>query len=317
MAKIPRGYWGSVLFFKHLFLTALLLLIIVPITIAVSQAFKISGLEARIAELNTAVLKQSLSTSTTNPADDTNTENTPQTQLPLRVEVPAYQYLYPDFTSTAALTNHIELGRKVLYLTFDDGPSQRTVEILDILAEQDFKATFFVAGSQLNTVENQAILQRIADEGHTIGIHTDTHDYDVVYSSVEAFLDDYYALWTKIYEITGIQAEICRLPGGSINNHNRHIYQEIVAELIRRGFLYYDWNASANDALFGDITAEYVVDQATSYNNYERVILLMHDSYNRVATVEALPEIIQYYIEQGFCIEPITNSVAPIAFAYH
>ena len=111
-----------------------------------------------------------------------------------------------------------------------------------------------MVGSNLKSERGQEILRRIAEEGHTIGIHTDSHQYRSIYASVEAYLEDFEKVFRKVYEITGVKPEIFRFPGGSVNGYNGAIYQELIAEMMRRGFSYYDWNVSSADAT-GNIAA--------------------------------------------------------------
>ena len=118
-------------------------------------------------------------------------------------------------------------SRKTVYLTFDDGPSARTPEVLKILEEYGVKATFFVVGK--DTEQSKQWMRDIVAAGHTIGVHSFTHDYREIYSSVEDYLDDFAKEYALIEEVTGVPPQIFRFPGGSINAYNGHIYQEIVA----------------------------------------------------------------------------------------
>ncbi|HRC80959.1 MAG TPA: polysaccharide deacetylase family protein [Sedimentibacter sp.] len=221
-----------------------------------------------------------------------------------------YQSLYPDLYNEIPVIEK-SIGKNA-YLTFDDGPSSRTLEILDILRERDIKATFFIVSNN----NNLDILKRIVEEGHTIGIHSHSHNYNGIYKSVEAFLDDFNTCYNKIYEATSVKPEIFRFPGGSINAHNMDIYQEIISEMLRRGFLFYDWNASTQDTV-KDITPEAIVKNVKdTVKNQENVIILGHDSESRYNTVKALPEIIDYLQEKGYTLNKLDNTVAPIVFAY-
>ena len=108
------------------------------------------------------------------------------------------------------------------------------------------KATFFVVGG--DTEKQRQWMRDIVEDGHTLGMHSYTHDYYKIYASVEAFLDDYYKLFTNIKEATGQTPTIFRFPGGSVNSYDYPVYREIVAEMLRRGFVFYDWNLSSGDA---------------------------------------------------------------------
>ena len=201
-------------------------------------------------------------------------------------------------------------------MTFDDGPSAAcTPEVLDILKKYDIRATFFVVGSI--TGENREIVQRIIDEGHTIGIHTYTHSYESIYQSVDAYLADFEKLWTELYEEFSYRAEIFRFPGGSVNTYNYMLSHQLIAEMYRRGFIYFDWNASAEDAASGNPGSDVVTQRILNgVRNADRSIVLMHDSSSMTATVEALPEIIEQLKDEGYSFDKLDRSVKPITFSY-
>ena len=225
----------------------------------------------------------------------------------------AYQTLYPELMLDP-LTGYTQ--EQKVYLTFDDGPSERTIEILDVLKQRDIKATFFVVGSNLNSEQGQEILRRMADEGHTIGIHSDSHQYRSIYTSVEDYLNDFKKVYDKVYEITGVKPEIFRFPGGSVNGYNGDIYQELIAEMMRRGFSYYDWNVSSADAT-GSISADTITKNCLSgIHAYRRSIVLMHDSAAKKTTAQALPGLLDTLIAEGYEFAPLTRETLPVTFAY-
>jgi Predicted xylanase/chitin deacetylase len=291
-------YFGSVRFFKHLII-ALILFLIFGLSIAtVSLTVINKNYKSQISDLRSdTVLAQS------NPSDH-------QHQNSISLE---YQGLYPDLYGKLAQETKTE--SKTVYLTFDDGPSARTSEILDILKKEDIKATFFVIGKEGE--KEKDILKRMAAEGHAIGIHTYSHVYTSIYTSVEAFLDDFNQTYQLISETTGTKPEIFRFPGGSINSYNARDYEEIIAEMTRRGFTYYDWNASNGDASSKASESSVYYDTVQSSKGKDRIILLMHDSIGKYYTVGALPGIIEYYKSRGYKFERITNDVAPITFSYN
>ena len=133
-----------------------------------------------------------------------------------------------------------------MYLTFDDGPSARTLEILDILKEYNIKATFFILSDEKET--SRDIVKRIYDEGHSIGVHSSSHAYEKIYKSVDHFLSDFEICLEYIKDITGEAPNIFRFPGGSVNSYNKDICKELTDEMTRRGFTYFDWNVSGEDA---------------------------------------------------------------------
>lgn len=209
-----------------------------------------------------------------------------------------------------------ERESKVCYLTFDDGPSLTNTErILDILAEYDIKATFFVINHKGDEFDD--IYRRIVREGHTIGIHSYSHDYKNIYASVDAFLKDFNRISSKIEKLTGVKPNIFRFPGGSINTYNTNIYIPLAAEMLRRGYVYYDWNVGSGDASYT------CVPKSEIYNNvlngmYEsgESIVLMHDSKEKTTTADALPDIIEQLLSEGYEFKKLDNDVKPIVFSF-
>lgn len=207
-------------------------------------------------------------------------------------------------------------GEKICYLTFDDGPDkENTARILDILKEYNVKATFFVIYKDYK--EERALYKRIVDEGHTIGVHTASHNYSKIYASVDAYLSDFERISEQIEQCTGVKPEIFRFPGGSVNTYNAAIYRELIAEMVRRGYTYYDWNVSSGDAASTYVSKKDIVSNVlNSKTKLSKRIVLMHDGKGHSTTADALPEIIEGLLEQGYKIEALTKEVEPICFGY-
>ena len=227
--------------------------------------------------------------------------------------VPEYTQLYPDFYAQP-WTGETVSGGKTVCLTFDDGPSPNTDRVLAVLEEQGVKGTFFVVGK--TGQKDQQRMRDIVAAGHTLAMHSWSHDYRKIYASVDAFLEDCYQLYQWIYEVTGIYPQVFRFPGGSVNGYDRGIYQEIVAEMTRRGFVYFDWNASAQDATAKPLDPAVIRDNCLKGIGRELVVVLSHDSTARTTTVEALPSIIQGYRDAGYTFAPLTPGVTPVILAY-
>ena len=223
-----------------------------------------------------------------------------------------YQALYPDFYApqTYSATSSPD---NTAYLTFDDGPSGNTDIILQTLQEENVKATFFVVGT--DDADNLARMRRIVQEGHTIGMHSYSHSYKKIYASVEAFLKDMYQVFNLIKDTTGVTPTCFRFPGGSINSFNKAVYKDIKAEMIRRGFVPYDWNVSSGDAS----TTKYTPEQLTGHvlngiGSKSRIIVLMHDSSSKENTAQAVRQIIIGIREKGFIFAPLDYQTKPILF---
>ena len=232
--------------------------------------------------------------------------------------LPSYAKEYPGLYSKAVDEPNTLSDEKVCYLTFDDGPStSNTPGILDTLKKENVKATFFVVTSEIDE-ETAPILQRIVDEGHTLCIHANEHKYGDLYASTEAYLEDFANAYDKIYELTGYRVQGFRFPGGSNGQVNSSgCYDDIVTEMTRRGFEYYDWNAYAHDAEGGNYSPEEMADMAVhevDISSRNDVILLMHDTYGKDKTVSALEQIISQLKEEGIKMLPITNSTRPVHF---
>lgn len=204
-----------------------------------------------------------------------------------------------------------EAAHKV-YLTFDDGPSKYTEDILDILDTYDVKATFFVLGKEdEHSIE---MLREIARRGHTIGMHSYSHKYADIYDSLEAFSADYYRIYSYILENTGIQSTCYRFPGGSSNTISDLDMQIFADFLEEQEVVFYDWNISSEDAGRTLLDVDALVENATAdILKHGTSIILMHDAASRPTTVEALPEIIEEILAmEDTEILPITEETTPI-----
>ena len=203
-------------------------------------------------------------------------------------------------------------AEKTIYLTFDDGPSASiTPGILKILKEENVKATFFVINHSSNL---DYLIKKEYDEGHTVGIHSYTHNYSKIYSSTAAYFEDLYAMQNKIERITGIKTTIIRFPGGSSNTISRKYSHGIMSLLTKQvtanGFQYFDWNVGSGDS--GDVhTKEAVYQNVISHLTKKSNIVLMHDFEGNTKTLEALRDIIQYGKQNGYTFSRIETNTFP------
>ncbi len=237
----------------------------------------------------------------------------PDPSLAEAAEPLTYQTLYPEMKVTP-VPEVKTAKRGTVFLTFQGGPSKYTPKILDALKKSGQHATFFVEGK--NITGNEAVLKRMVDEGHTVGIHSFSGDYKKVYASPDAFLEDFHQAYEAIHAACGVYPTIFRFPGGSINRYSQQTYQPIIAEMLRRGFLYYDWSASANDAKSGDRTITEVTQTVLTgvKKTANTPIVMMHDSAED--TARAMGYLLNELKVAGYTCAALTNTVRPVAFAY-
>jgi len=198
---------------------------------------------------------------------------------------------------------------KSIYLTFDDGPGPYTNDLLDTLQKYNVKATFFVTDQGLTKGYDNALL-RAYKEGHTIGLHSATHNYGYIYSSVDNYFNDLYAIQNKVKNITGFAPMIIRFPGGSSNtisknyDNGAHIMSELTKAVEARGFRYFDWNVSSGDAGETTNTAKVVSNVINSLGNNNTYVVLQHDI--KKFSVDAVESIIQFGLAHGYTFRALT-----------
>lgn len=201
------------------------------------------------------------------------------------------------------LYNSGSISNGTIYLTFDDGPSYGTTNIiLDILKEEGVKATFFVT---CNGPDD--LIKRMYDEGHTVALHTATHNYSYVYSSVDNYFEDLNRVSNRVKNITGVESKIIRFPGGSSNTISRNYSQGIMTTLtgmvLEKGYRYFDWNVDSNDAGGARSSAEVYNNVTRNLSKYRSNVVLMHDI--KVTTRDAIRNIIKYGKANGYNFEKI------------
>ncbi len=197
---------------------------------------------------------------------------------------------------------------KIVYLTFDDGPSENTKKILDILDHYDAKATFFVTG---NGKKYNHLIKEACDKGHTIALHTYSHNYKKVYSSLNAYFNDLNKVGNMVKNIIGYVPKYIRFPGGSSNTISKKyckgIMSKLVVEVQKRGYQFYDWNGDTTDASGNNVAVSKLIKNATVYKS-KNIMILAHDTKAKSTTVDALPKIIEYYKKKGYKFKGIDDS---------
>lgn len=226
----------------------------------------------------------------------------------------AYQKLYPEMMAERPQTLD-EIDTRAIYLTFEGGPSKNTENILDYLKDSGQKATFFITGE--NIAGNEAIIKRMTDEGHTVGVCSFSTDYKTIYQSIDAFLADFNKAYTAIYNACGVYPNIFRFPCGSINEYNSKIYRELISEMTRRGFVFFDWNVNSDDN--GDNQEDWeaiVQDVAEDVKDYDQAIVLMHDADDNSSTARAVKYMLNYLGKNGYYFANIKSTTIPVTFDY-
>lgn len=205
--------------------------------------------------------------------------------------------------------------QKIVYLTFDDGPSENTDRILEILKQYDVKATFFVSGQYGTTEERAQRMRDILDQGHTLGLHTYSHNYKKIYASMDAYLADLNQINEEVVAATGYHPSLIRFPGGSRNHYNDHICEELTAEVTRRGYTYHDWAVSCGDAEGKNLSAaQEMWETADACEKRAKSVVLFHDTPAQDATVEALGGLIEELWSQGYEFRALDDSIRPFQF---
>lgn len=215
----------------------------------------------------------------------------------------------PSADAPVALPDPKPANGKTVYLTFDDGPSRYTPEILDVLDKYGVKATFFVINGRYNST-----MKDIVDRGHQIGLHTYSHDYKKVYSSDTAYYNDLQKIHDVVLKETGVDCKVIRFPGGSSNtvskNYSKGIMSRITKAVGEKGYVYFDWNCSNGDA-DGANTVQKQLNYCSQFpKSASRIVVLMHDT--KQTTLEALPKIIEYYQSCGMTFDILTPFTPPI-----
>ncbi|MBR7088046.1 MAG: polysaccharide deacetylase, partial [Mogibacterium sp.] len=202
-------------------------------------------------------------------------------------------------------------GTRYVYLTFDDGPSTYTDEILDILEQHNVKATFFVCGKP--NAKYTDLYKRIVNDGHTLGMHSYSHKYSELYASLDSFKEDTDKLRIFLYETTGVWSSFYRFPGGSSNTVSKVDMHELTDYLESSDVTFFDWNVSAGDDKAGANKDTIYANIVNNVPRFKHCVVLMHDAADKKSTVEALPEIIEaIQAMDDTVIVPITEDTLPV-----
>ncbi|MDF2505369.1 polysaccharide deacetylase family protein [Clostridium sp.] len=201
---------------------------------------------------------------------------------------------------------NVDDGQNVAYLTFDDGPSpNNTPKILDLLKKENIKATFFIIGK--NALTNPELLVREKSEGHSVGMHSYSHEPAIIYKNPQAYLDDLQQCsdaMTKAVGPEGYDKWLVRFPYGSSTVKNKPGFADSIGNA---GYHYVDWNAENGDAELPRMaSSEYLMRRLSeSIGKQHHVVILMHDASAKSSTADTLPQIIEYLKSHGFIFKAI------------
>ena len=250
---------------------------------------------------------------TESTTEESSTEESTSEKLTERPTEPKPTEPPRDLNKDPIIPPIVDAKGKTVYLTFDDGPSIYTKEILDTLDKYGVKATFFVVNGKQNH-----LMKEIVNRGHQIGLHTYTHRYDILYKSEQAYYDDLNKINEVVKNETGVETKLIRFPGGSSNviskKHSKGLMTKLTASVVENGYYYYDWNCTNGDAE----GAKTVTDQLRYCSKFPRsaneIVVLMHD--NKKLTAQSLPYIIEYYkacgMEFGILTPEVTGAHHPV-----
>lgn len=200
---------------------------------------------------------------------------------------------------------------KRAFLTFDDGPSEVTNQILDTLKQEKVKATFFVLGSNVKTLPN--VVKRIYDEGHYIANHGYSHVYSKIYASPQTVLDEFNQCNDAVKEAIQVpeyNSHLFRFPGGLVGGKYATIKNEANELLKQNEVMHVDWNSLTGDAETNNLSIEFELQRLRETSEGKNsLIILMHDAQAKKTTADALPNIIAYLKEQGYKFESFYNII--------
>ena len=225
------------------------------------------------------------------------------------VYVPPVAKPEPVAANTTTPTPTPTVSGKNVYLTFDDSTSDNTAKILDVLKQYGVHATFFIAGKG-----DADLIRRMVAEGNAVGVHTMSHDYSQIYASSAAFWADIEEEASYLESVLGYRTNLLRFPGGSNNTVSKkysspYIMPTLIAQAAEKGYIYFDWNASSGDAAANTVAKNAIVSNTIQTSKGKsNVVLLMHQTKPKTTTPQALPEIIQWYIDQGYSFGVLSDT---------
>ncbi len=304
---------------KVMIVTILLVLLILPCICCMFLLYKVNQLESQINlltqmhhseyELYSEKKDVLAKGNVVYAAEEDKTEDTTSEKDDIATEENDNQAI--DNSDSQTENNENSSNQKKVFLTFDDGPSEYTDEILDVLKQYNVKATFFVIGK--TDEKSKELYKRIVNEGHTLGMHSYSHKYDIIYNSVEDFKKDFTMLSDLLYDTTGVRPKFYRFPGGSSNTVSKLPMTKFISVLKEQNIIYYDWNVENGDATGKKYTAKQLASNIMKgVEKHNTSIVLMHDTVVKGTTVKSLSKLIQQLQKEKYLILPIEEENIPI-----
>ena len=281
-----------------------------------TEALEILETDETITE-GTTLYETSAEVSTETPTEPpTETPTEPPTETPTETPTePPSNTNERDLYYSELVNQAIAENRKVVYLTFDDGSSTLTPSVLNILDEYGVHATFFVVGAHSLGDENaQTMYNEIINRGHSLGIHSFTHNRADIYASLEAFSEDCNKMYDYVIKLTGYTPFLWRFPGGSATMYADHRMQtEYIPYVESKGLTYYDWNVSSGDGSRDACSTDIYNNVINGVMKRNVSVVLLHDGSGHEDTINALPDILDTLINELNClVVPITESTTPV-----
>lgn len=289
-------------------------LIALPIYIGLYTMVKLNDLNDRVNDMEEKVVIE-LNTSLMNPTGDQLKDKLSENSLLLdsgvNGDIVKTEAAEKTYLGSSMENANVKNG-KTVYLTFDDGPSEHTAELLDVLKEYDVKATFFVVCNPDKST--WPMYKRIVDEGHTLAMHSYSHKYEEIYASEEAFIEDVNKIRDFLYEQTGVECDFYRFPGGSSNSMTKSYVKNLIEYLDGQGITYFDWNSLSEDAVNLSLSPEELNANIMGYvrANAGNSTVLMHDIDACENTLTALPALIETLRREGYTLRPIDKNTVPV-----
>jgi peptidoglycan/xylan/chitin deacetylase (PgdA/CDA1 family) len=215
---------------------------------------------------------------------------------------------FPNLYAPSNSVPQIQAAEKTVYLTYDDGPSENTSAVLDVLKEKGVKATFFVTAQNKDEPYTKPDLERMITEGHTIGLHTYSHNTWQTYKSAYSTLEDLNKENEWLIQTVNVKPNILRFAGGSATfNAEPAVMKEVIRSVTDRGYKYFDWDIVSGDDLAVTVPADELAHTVISgCQGLDTVVVLMHDNPIATTTPEATAMIIDELRAQGYTFAPIT-----------